>query len=441
MGDARPREGKGPYSIYKWGESIFLHRSIFFFHRRKDSKSHCGEMRLSATVVLAFAVVQAMGLPTPPETPALTKIPKPGINLKEVGNFPYSDPAVSQVKIVPSKISPKPVLTNEPVFPLDETENKPALSKNEPALPQKEPAFPQKEPAFPSEGETPLRADAVASEKSSVKAESTDSEMTQKAEGEPSLFSSSPDSTIIDAPPAAKAVKPETALVGDVPSIRASVDSIQAAVPAESWETRQDFLEEGGDVPADQGIVLSVSSSEPFEEDSLSLAIRVDEPEPVLETFASIAPQVPMVAASLPVSEMVVASPMMIAIVPDALQAPDPPMPTAEVPFVGGQYRSQDEAGQYSFSHWGGSHTRVEVKDMAGVVAGSFAYLNPEGEIHVRKYVAEPLKGFRVAASDLPSDELLAVQDVPAVAQAKAAHAELIASMRSAQGEAKTMST
>nr|AYM94397.1 chitin-binding protein [Macrobrachium nipponense] len=397
-------------------------------------------MRLSA-IVLALAVVQVMGLPTPPETPALTKIPKPGINLKEVGNFPYSDPSVSQVKIEPSKISPKPVATNERVFPLDETVNEPALSKNEPA-------FPQKEPAFPSGGETALRTNAVlASEKSSVKAEEPAvSEIPLKTDN-PSIFSSSSDSTIIDAPPAPQTattpVKPDAELVGDVPSIRASVDSIQAAVPAEGWESPQEFFEESADIPVDQGIVLSVSSSAPVEEyDSLSLAIRVDAPEPVLETLASITPQVvlPVVADSLPVSEMVVASsPMMIAIVPDALQAPDPPMPTVEVPFVGGQYRSQDEAGQYSFSHWGGSHTRTEVKNMAGVVSGSFAYLNPEGEIHVRKYVAEPMKGFRVAASDLPIDELLAVQDLPAVAQAKAAHAELIASIR-AQGEAKAMS-
>ncbi|XP_069986892.1 cuticle protein 7-like [Penaeus vannamei] len=96
--------------------------------------------------------------------------------------------------------------------------------------------------------------------------------------------------------------------------------------------------------------------------------------------------------------------------------APEPPMPSLSVPHVGGQFHAQDEAGQYSFGHYGGPNTRVETRDSLGRTSGSFAYVDPEGDVQVRKYAAAPGSGFRVAASDL-------VEDTPAVAQVKSAHA------------------
>ncbi|XP_050693698.1 uncharacterized protein LOC126984211 [Eriocheir sinensis] len=106
---------------------------------------------------------------------------------------------------------------------------------------------------------------------------------------------------------------------------------------------------------------------------------------------------------------------MVVAAVPEPLEAPEPPMPSITVPFVGGQFHSQDELKQYSFGHWGGLSTRVETKDALGRTHGSFAYVNPLGDVHVRKYAAAPSMGFKVAASDLPID-------TPEVATLKAAH-------------------
>ncbi|XP_045622005.2 uncharacterized protein [Procambarus clarkii] len=97
-------------------------------------------------------------------------------------------------------------------------------------------------------------------------------------------------------------------------------------------------------------------------------------------------------------------TPVVVAAAPEPLLAPDPPLPSVGEPFVGGQFHAQDEAGQYSFAHWGGPNTRVETRDFLGRTSGSFAYVNPDGDVEVRKYGASPATGFRVAASDLPAD-------------------------------------
>merc|ERR1712042_423646 len=134
----------------------------------------------------------------------------------------------------------------------------------------------------------------------------------------------------------------------------------------------------------------------------------------------------PVVAAATPVVKAaVVASPVLVAEAPEPLDAPNPPMPTADVPFVGGQFHAQDEMGQYAFGHHGGSNTRVETRDFLGRVTGSFAYTNPEGDIHVRKYAAASGIGFKVAGSDIPVD-------TPEVAAAKVSHSDAIATAKAA---------
>ena len=120
-----------------------------------------------------------------------------------------------------------------------------------------------------------------------------------------------------------------------------------------------------------------------------------------------------------------VASPVIVAAAPEPLDAPNPPMPSLNVPFVGGQFHAQDEMGQYTFGHHGGSNTRVETRDYLGRVTGSFSYVNPEGDVHVRKYAAASGIGFKVAGSDIPVD-------TPEVAQAKISHAEAIATAKAA---------
>merc|ERR1712142_496147 len=142
----------------------------------------------------------------------------------------------------------------------------------------------------------------------------------------------------------------------------------------------------------------------------------------------------PVVASATPVVKAAaVASPVLVAEAPEPLDAPNPPMPTPDVPFVGGQFHAQDEMGQYAFGHHGGSNTRVETRDFLGRVTGSFAYTNPEGDVHVRKYAAASGIGFKVAGSDIPVD-------LPEVAAAKASHAEAFATHSDAIATAKAAS-
>lgn len=136
---------------------------------------------------------------------------------------------------------------------------------------------------------------------------------------------------------------------------------------------------------------------------------------PLLKSTAVVAPAVPFPMAPIaPVVKSAV--PVTVVAPPEPLMAPEPPMPSLSVPHVGGQFHAQDEAGQYTFGHYGGPNTRVESRDYLGRTSGSFAYVDPEGDVQVRKYAAAPGSGFRVAASDL-------VEDTPAVAQVKSAHA------------------
>ncbi|XP_042859117.1 larval cuticle protein A1A-like [Penaeus japonicus] len=139
---------------------------------------------------------------------------------------------------------------------------------------------------------------------------------------------------------------------------------------------------------------------------------------PVLKSTAFVAPAAPVAvapAAVAPVTPVFKSAPAVTVVAPpEPLMAPEPPMPSLSVPHVGGQFHAQDEAGQYTFGHYGGPNTRVETRDSLGRTSGSFAYVDPEGDVQVRKYAAAPVSGFKVAASDL-------VEDTPAVAQVKSA--------------------
>ncbi|XP_063610500.1 uncharacterized protein LOC134784377 [Penaeus indicus] len=150
-------------------------------------------------------------------------------------------------------------------------------------------------------------------------------------------------------------------------------------------------------------------------------AVPVAPTAPLLKSTTVVASAVPVpVAPAAPVPVAPIAPvfksavPVTVVAPPEPLMAPEPPMPSLSVPHVGGQFHAQDEAGQYTFGHYGGPNTRVESRDYLGRTSGSFAYVDPEGDVQVRKYAAAPVSGFRVAASDL-------VEDTPAVAQVKSA--------------------
>merc|ERR1711872_310910 len=155
----------------------------------------------------------------------------------------------------------------------------------------------------------------------------------------------------------------------------------------------------------------------------------------VAEAPKAVVPVVtPVVTPFVKAASVAVASPVLVAEAPEPLDAPNPPMPSLDVPFRGGQFHAQDELGQYAFGHHGGSNTRVEARDYLGRVTGSFSYVNPEGDVHVRKYAAASGMGFKVAGSDIPVD-------TPEVAAAKTTHSEAIASARAASSAASSAVT
>lgn len=73
----------------------------------------------------------------------------------------------------------------------------------------------------------------------------------------------------------------------------------------------------------------------------------------------------------------------------------------APVTDIHSQYHAQDEAGQYSYGYNGGLSTKNEEKTVDGVTRGAYSYVDANGLVQSRSYVADGL-GFRVAATDLP---------------------------------------
>merc|ERR1712002_512053 len=131
-------------------------------------------------------------------------------------------------------------------------------------------------------------------------------------------------------------------------------------------------------------------------------------PAPVVHAPAPAVVQAAPVAIAPAPAPAVYAAPAPVAAVvaeaPSPLDAPNPPMPSLDIPHRGGQHHAQDELGQYAFGHYGGPSTRVESKDYLGRVTGSFAYVDGEGDVQVRKYASAPGMGTKVAGSDIPVD-------------------------------------
>jgi hypothetical protein len=113
------------------------------------------------------------------------------------------------------------------------------------------------------------------------------------------------------------------------------------------------------------------------------------------------------------------------------------------------QYHAQDELGQASFGYSHPGHARAEVRDAAGGVRGSYAYIGADGKEVRVNYVADSVNGFRVESNALPVGPAVPevpvlvgpapVQDTPEVAEAKAQHAKLVeeAIARNAEADKK----
>jgi len=66
------------------------------------------------------------------------------------------------------------------------------------------------------------------------------------------------------------------------------------------------------------------------------------------------------------------------------------------------QYHAQDELGQYSYGYAGGPSSKAESRTLDGVVRGGYNYIDGAGLVQSVNYVADPVNGFRVAATNLP---------------------------------------
>lgn len=113
--------------------------------------------------------------------------------------------------------------------------------------------------------------------------------------------------------------------------------------------------------------------------------------------------------------------------------------PYAAYPFVDKtQYHTQDIFGQasYGYAHPGQAHAAV--RDAAGHVKGSYAYINPEGK-EIRVNYKADAQGFHAESNALPEApvaNLVApepVQDTPEVVEARKAHLDAVAEVKSRQ--------
>lgn len=78
-------------------------------------------------------------------------------------------------------------------------------------------------------------------------------------------------------------------------------------------------------------------------------------------------------------------------------------------------YHAQDVYGQYVYGYSTPTSAKTETKTADGVTKGGYSYIDSNGLLQTVEYVADPVHGFRVAATNLP-------QDLPEVAYAKAKH-------------------
>nr|XP_053645989.1 LOW QUALITY PROTEIN: uncharacterized protein LOC128698011 [Cherax quadricarinatus] len=85
--------------------------------------------------------------------------------------------------------------------------------------------------------------------------------------------------------------------------------------------------------------------------------------------------------------------------------------PLAHVTSVKSQYHAQDELGQYAFGYSGGPSSRAETRDVFGIVRGSYNYIDSDGKIQARHYVADA-NGFRVAGTNIPVAPEIPVQAI-----------------------------
>merc|ERR1712001_393369 len=177
--------------------------------------------------------------------------------------------------------------------------------------------------------------------------------------------------------------------------------------------------------------------------------VVVAAPTPLIHhaPFAPAAP-LPVRLVHAPIAHHVPA-PLPVAPAPAVHHAAHLPLPFAPPP--SSQFHAQDEFGQFSFGHQDINSAKVESRDAFGNVRGSYQYVDANGIVQTVNYIADPVNGFRVEATNLPVGpsvpEIAAlvspvapavpevvplvapvpVEETPEVAAARAEHLKLVA--------------
>merc|ERR1711994_346745 len=117
-------------------------------------------------------------------------------------------------------------------------------------------------------------------------------------------------------------------------------------------------------------------------------------PQPVVHSVpAPLAAPFPVVAPAPAASPVQLAAPV-------PLTAPVPVAPIVEPP--SSQFHAQDEFGQFSFGYQNINSAKSETRDAFGVTRGSYQYVDAHGVLQTVNYIADPVNGFRVAATNVP---------------------------------------
>merc|ERR1712088_174738 len=133
--------------------------------------------------------------------------------------------------------------------------------------------------------------------------------------------------------------------------------------------------------------------------------------------FAPAAP-LPVRLVHAPIAHHVPA-PLPVAPAPVVHHAAHLPLPFAPPP--SSQFHAQDEFGQFSFGHQDINSAKVESRDAFGNVRGSYQYVDANGILQTVNYIADPVNGFRVEATNLPVGP--SVPEIPALVSPVAAEA------------------
>lgn len=131
--------------------------------------------------------------------------------------------------------------------------------------------------------------------------------------------------------------------------------------------------------------------------------------------------QIFVIVSALIASAFAAPSVTLLAAVPTVIAAPGP---------ILSQHHSQDSLGQYAYGYNGGLSAKEELRTYDGVTRGSYSYIDANGILQTVEYTADPINGFRAAATNLPKAPLAErlvgpepVPDTPEVALAKIEHA------------------